>query len=434
MDFDSSEEEDVVSVLMCSAVMSALAARKPPKRKRRWWVRPCLRSREVAGHASRLLPELRAHDEDYFRDFLRMPPSTFDTLLALLRPSITKEDTNYRPAVSAHDRLAMTIRFLATGETQRDMSFNFLVGRSTTCAIVSEVCDALWTVLKPLYLQHPQGADEWLKVATEFEERWNMPHCVGAIDGKHVSIECPANSGTLDHNYKGTFSKSLLAVCDAQYRFLYVEIGHSGSESDGGIFSRSTLQNEIISGTLGLPPPRTVGSEGLLPYFLVGDEAFPLKDYMMRPYPRRTLHEDSHETHKRRVFNYRLSRARRVIENAFGILAQRWRILRRPFKAKTDNINRYVGACIVLHNFLMKESSASSAAYCPPGSADSEDWEGRLSPGSWRDEEPAGGALLPTKSSGCHAARYAKEVRDKLAHHFITAGQVPWQDKVVTST
>nr|XP_054930770.1 uncharacterized protein LOC129386678 [Dermacentor andersoni]XP_054930771.1 uncharacterized protein LOC129386678 [Dermacentor andersoni] len=170
-------------------------------------------------------------------------------------------------------------------------------------------------------------------------------------------------------------------------RFLYVEIGHSGSESDHGIFPWSTLQKEIARGTLGLPPPRPVGSEGLLPYFLVGDEAFLLKKYMMRPYPRRTLHEDSRETPKRRVFNYRLSRARRVIENAFGILAQQWRIPQRPFKAKTDNINRYVGACIVLHNFLMKESSASSAAYCPPGSADSEDWEGRLSPGSWREEE-----------------------------------------------
>lgn len=78
------------------------------------------------------------------------------------------------------------------------------------------------------------------------------------------------------------------AIAPFLCRFLYVEIGHSGSESDGGIFSRSTLQNEIISGTLGLPPPRTVGSEGLLPYFLVGDEAFPLKDYMMRPYPRRS--------------------------------------------------------------------------------------------------------------------------------------------------
>ncbi|XP_070385621.1 uncharacterized protein [Dermacentor albipictus] len=349
----------------------------------------------------------RAQDEEYYRDFLRMPPSTFDTLLELLRPSITKEDTNYRPAVSAHDRLAMSFKFLATGKTQRDMSFNFLVSISTTCRIVSAVSDALWTALKPLYLQHPQGADKWLKVSAEFEERWNMPHCVGAIDGKHVNVECPANSGTVHHNYKGSFSKSLIAVCDAQFRFLYVKIGHSGSDSDGGIFSRSTLQKEIARGTLALPPPRPVGSEGLLPYFLVGDEAFPLKECMMRLYPRLTLHEDSPETHRRRFFNYRLSRAQRVIENAFGILAQWWKILRRPFKDKTDNINGYVGAC----------------------SADSEDWEGRLSPASWKEEESAGGALLPSKSTECHAARHAKEVRDKLAHHFITVAKFPGKIK-----
>ncbi|XP_075728103.1 uncharacterized protein LOC142769094 [Rhipicephalus microplus] len=129
-----------------------------------------------------------------------------------------------------------------------------------------------------------------------------------------------------------------------------------------------------------------------------------------------------------------MSRTRRTIENTFGIPAQRWRVLRRPIKAKEVNIKAYIGACIVLHNVLLKESTASSTAYCPPGATDSEDWEGHLSPGSWRDEEAAGGALIPSRPTGCNAARYAKEVRDKLAHYFVTDGQVPWQDKVVNST
>lgn len=119
------------------------------------------------------------------------------------------------------------------------------------------------------------------------------------------------------------------------------------------------------------------------------------------------LHDDDSKARERRVFNYRMTRARRVIENTFGILAQRWRMLRRPIKAKEGNIKAYIGACIVLHNFLLKESAASSAAYCPPGATDSEDWEGRLSPGSWRDEEAVGGALLPPRPTGCNAARYA---------------------------
>ncbi|KAL3171909.1 hypothetical protein MRX96_013489 [Rhipicephalus microplus] len=217
----------------------------------------------------------------------------------------------------------MTIRFLATGETQRDVAFNFLAGRSTVSSIVSGVSEAFWLVLQPLYLQHPSTTDEWMKISQEFHERWNIPHCLGAIDGKHVTIESPANSGSMNFNYKGSFSKSLLAVCDAQYRFIYVEVGHSGSESDGGIFSRCNLQKNILQGALGLPPVSTVGNEGPLPYFFVSDEAFPLKEHVMRPYARRTLHEDDDKSYERRVFNYRMSRARRTIENTFGILAQR---------------------------------------------------------------------------------------------------------------
>lgn len=57
-----------------------------------------------------------------------------------------------------------------------------------------------------------------LQVAEDFEEMWNMPHCIGAMDGKHVNIECVDNSGSLDHNYKKQFSKSMLAICGASYR------------------------------------------------------------------------------------------------------------------------------------------------------------------------------------------------------------------------
>ncbi|XP_042142134.1 uncharacterized protein LOC115328245 [Ixodes scapularis] len=220
--------------------------------------------------------------------FLRMPPQAFDTLLGLLTERIGKKDTNYRKAISAADRLALTLRFLAAGLTLRMVTFNFLVGRSTACRVVSDVCDALWDILQPVYLTCPQTADEWLRVAADFEERWNFPHSLGAIDGKHVTVECPPKSGSLDRNYKGTFSKSMLAVSDAHYRFLYVELGHHGSESDGGIFSRCKLQERLLQSQMGMPQDQNVGIEGPLPY-IVGDEAFPLKTYMMRPFSRKGM-------------------------------------------------------------------------------------------------------------------------------------------------
>lgn len=62
----------------------------------------------------------------------------------------------------------------------------------------------------------------FLQVAEDFEEFWNMPHCLGAMDGKHINIECTDNSGSLDHNYKKVFSKSMLAISDAHYRYRFL--------------------------------------------------------------------------------------------------------------------------------------------------------------------------------------------------------------------
>ena len=83
------------------------------------------------------------------------------------------------------------------------------------------------------------------------------------------------------------------------------------------------------------------------------------------------------------IFNYRLSRARRVTENTFGILASRWRIFRRPIIAEPNRAIIYTKAAIALHNFLRTTESSS---YCPRGFIDSEDGLGNVVPGSWRDE------------------------------------------------
>ena len=105
----------------------------------------------------------------------------------------------------------------------------------------------------------------------------------------------------------------------------------------------------------------------------------------MRPYPGRNLPED------KAVYNYRLSRARRTIENAFGILAARWRIFRRPIIAAPDNVVIFTKATIALHNFLRVRESSS---YCPPGFTDSEDADRNLLRGGWRDEAGNTGGMV----------------------------------------
>lgn len=121
------------------------------------------------------------------------------------------------------------------------------MGKSTICIIVRDVCEAIWSVLQPEFGRIPSTEEEWFGVSKEFEERWNFPHCIGAIDGKHVVIQAPRNCGSEFYNYKGSHSVILLAVCDAHYRFLAVDIGDAGRHNDSGVFSNSVHWRQVHS-------------------------------------------------------------------------------------------------------------------------------------------------------------------------------------------
>nr|CAI5870051.1 unnamed protein product [Callosobruchus analis] len=185
--------------------------------------------------------------------------------------------------------------------------YNTRIHESTISKFVPEVCTAIYKHLKGKYLRTPRTAEEWLKVAEDYEEKWNFPHCIGALDGRHITFNAPISSGSFYHNYKGTDSIVLLGLVDAHYRFIYINVGVNGRVSDGGVFNASGLSKKMRDGGLGIPEPQCLpGRTTKAPY---------------KPYPQRML------SYENRIFNYRLSRARRLVECGFGILANRWRVL-----------------------------------------------------------------------------------------------------------
>ena len=97
----------------------------------------------------------------------------------------------------------------------------------------------------------PTDPEDWNKIKERFRNRWNVPHAVGALDGKHIAIKKPKNSSEY-FNYKGYFSLVLLVLVSAEYNFLWVNMGASGSSSDAQIFNHSKLKRRIENGTLGL--------------------------------------------------------------------------------------------------------------------------------------------------------------------------------------
>ena len=208
--------------------------------------------------------------------------------------SFTKEDTYFRKAISAGERLAVTLCFLATGESQQSFSFAYLIGKSTLNRIIRETCDAIFEALAGEYLHPPSSTEEWENIARDFQETRNLPRVVGATDGKHIRIQCPKQSGTLFHNYKGFFSFVLLAICDARYCFTLFDVAQCESNNDAGVLANSSIVKKIEAGKMNIPPPRHL--EGCsfdpLPYYLVGDEIFPLRTRLLRPYPGQLSEEE----------------------------------------------------------------------------------------------------------------------------------------------
>ena len=270
------------------------------------------------------------------------------------------------------------------------------------------------------FIQVPASTEEWSKVAEDFQTKWNYPCCIGAIDGRHVAIKQPPDSGSEFLNYKHFFSVLLFALVDANYKFLYVNVGAAGRDGDAGVFSTSSLKKALDANTLHLPPPVTLGGmTAPIHHHIVGDDAFPLRVDMMKPYPHRNLDRE------KLIYNYRLSRARRVVENAFGILVNRFRVFLTTINLGPDKLTDILMAACCLHNYLVETNKQTYISV-----QDTEDTEHHEVAGAWRADPVLTG--LPSTSDR-NPNFGAKEQRTMLTKYFLSeSGAVPWQDRMVT--
>jgi DDE superfamily endonuclease len=139
---------------------------------------------------------------------------------------------------------------LAAGDSIYSLHIAYRIGISTIYKFIPKVCASIWSALRHTVIT-PINNSNLERLATEFYSKWDLPNCVGALDGKHVRIKAPRNSGSKFFNYKSYYSIVLLALCDASYKFTYVDIGAYGSQHDSGIFSGSSLSQMIRSQKIG---------------------------------------------------------------------------------------------------------------------------------------------------------------------------------------
>ena len=193
------------------------------------------------------------------------------------------------------------------------------------------------------YLRCPTTPDQWKELETEFRIRWNVPHALGALDGKYVALKKPKNSGALYHNYKAFFSIAMLVLVEGQYKSRWVDVGAAGSCSAAQIFNTCHLKRKIDDDSIGFPDPApiTQGGRDVL-YFILADDEFALKTWLMKTYGRRML------TREERIANYRISRGRRVVEKTFGILVSRFRVMMTTIELPPETVR--VCAVLVQNN------------------------------------------------------------------------------------
>lgn len=145
-----------------------------------------------------------------------------------MTPRIKKKDTWFQKALPPALKVAITLRYLATGDSYHSLMYSFRVAHNTISYIIRDVCETIIAEFAEDVLNLPTSPDEWRAAADLFNTRWQFPNAVGALDGKHIAIRKPKNAESMYFNYKKYHSIVLMALVDADYKFMWVNVGSPG--------------------------------------------------------------------------------------------------------------------------------------------------------------------------------------------------------------
>ena len=294
---------DLVTLVVLNELMDSDDEKTQLGKTRNW-----IKRRHERGDFNNIIQELRIEDRFGLRQIFRMDATDFENILAKISDIISpKERLGGTSPVQADERLALALHFLATGETFQSLSFQYRISLNVVSYIVKGCCKAVVERMASNFIKVPSTEAEWLNISRRFEEKWNFPHALGVIDGKHVRIQKAKNGGSFYYYYKHTLTECL-----------YADVGSTGRVIDSGIWNKTSLLQGIQDGSVKLPNDEKLPDGEITPYVFLGDDAFALKRFMIKPFPQQGL------TGERRIYNYRHSRAHRISENLFGILSNRW--------------------------------------------------------------------------------------------------------------
>lgn len=323
----------------------------------------------------------------------RMSQETLDFLCNKMRPVMERKDTSFRECVPLKKRVAIALWKLATGSEYRSIGHLFGVSATTVCRCVQEFCAAAETVLVPEQIRFP-SEEKLREMAAYNENRWGLPHCVGAIDGSHIPVLAPQEYHCDYFNRKGWHSIILQGVVDGKGLFWNVFAGLPGSLHDARVLRLSALWDLASQGNLFPAHTRNIGGV-TAGYYLLGDSAYPLQKWLLKPFQ-----DNGRLAPEQQMFNKKFSRARVAVENAFGRLKGRWRCLLKRNDSETKLVKSMVLTCCALHNLC----ESHGETYVP-------EWN---TPAAATVVEPVAAVAQGVEEEG-------RDVREGLMRHFLSS-------------
>lgn len=247
---------------------------------------------------------------------------------------------------------------MATGVSFHNIALSFCIGRTTASEIIKDVCKHIADILQPMYIPEPI-AETWRQSESIFRNQLNAPNCIGIIDGKHVVIKSSSGPRKTSELLPPINNKSivLFTIVDPFNKFTMIDIGSYGKYKEDGIFEKSELYLKFdVFDELVLPKIPLPGTDEPAPCVFLGNDGFVLRPYILRPFPK----VKALQNEKRFMFNNHLKHLRFIVDNAFGMLSQKWNIIQRPIESDVDTAINIVKSVCCLHNYILEKEEISS--------------------------------------------------------------------------
>ncbi|XP_049307318.1 uncharacterized protein LOC115065769 isoform X1 [Bactrocera dorsalis] len=314
-------------------------------RKKKWLLTEILKKRTIV-KSQNFFKTIPFYPPDIYLSHFRMSRETFAELKSALEPFWITSRGEY----SMDQALHITLWKLSNSRvTYRELSDKFDVSKGTAHKIflktINAICQLKHEICWPSISQQQTIMERF-----QASRPNAFPFVVGCLDGTHFKINTPKKDAISYYDRKGNYSIIMQGICDSTFRFLDVFIGYPGSCHDANVWKNSPIYKGITCGEIQLAKDAII----------LADSAYPLSKYLIAPY-----RDNGHLLREEKQFNYYLSSTRVFIEQAFGILRGKFKILNHIDIQNMEEVSKVVLACVILHNLIMRNNFNDSEINYP---------------------------------------------------------------------